>query len=137
MKNLAKSLIVASFIVLGSIVLGSIVPGQAMTPVAMSSTSQVQLAQYGDLCGNWQRECARLYGGGTRAWRACMRQPQAIADCQGGNYGGGDYRGYPQSERDLCGNWQRQCARLYGRGSPNWQACLQQPNAIRDCGGRY
>src|SRR5215218_8867380 len=51
----------------------------------------------------------------------------------GGGYGGGE----PQRSggSNLCGNWQRECARLYGAQTPLWQSCMRQPGAIRDCAG--
>ena len=88
-------------------------------------------AQYGGNCANWQRQCARLWGGGTERWNECMGQPQALADCGRGGYAGG---GYAQGT-DLCGNWHQQCARLYGR-SPAYRDCMRQPLALADC-GRY
>lgn len=39
--------------------------------------------------------------------------------------------------RDLCENWNRQCSRLYGYATPQWNACMSQPGAIQDCGGTY
>src|SRR3954468_14528780 len=60
----------------------------------------------------------------------------------GGQYGGGGYGGggggggEPRRSggSNLCGNWQRECTRLYGAQTPLWQACMRQPGAIRDCG---
>src|SRR3954447_16246706 len=57
----------------------------------------------------------------------------------GGQYGGGGYGGGGGEPRrsggsNLCGNWQRECTRLYGAQTPLWQACMRQPGAIRDCG---
>src|SRR5829696_10342660 len=49
----------------------------------------------------------------------------------GGGYGGGEPRRSGGS--NLCGNWQRECARLYGAQTPLWQSCMRQPGAIRDC----
>lgn len=33
-----------------------------------------------------------------------------------------------------CGVWRQQCFRLYGYGSPAWNACMSQPQAQYDCG---
>lgn len=33
-----------------------------------------------------------------------------------------------------CETWRRECARLHGYGTPNWNACMGQPGARRDCG---
>jgi len=93
-------------------------------------------AQYrGSLCGNWQRECARLYGSGTDGWQQCMNQPGAIYDCGGGGHQGPSYSQYRQRGGDLCGNWHRECARLHGHRTYNWQQCMNQPAAVWDCGG--
>jgi hypothetical protein len=69
---------------------------------ASTMNSSAYLSNEAPLCKNWERECARLWGG-TRHYRQCMRQPQAIRDCQADNYGGSD---------DLCTNWLRECTRL-------------------------
>src|SRR4051794_18102594 len=81
-------------------------------------------------CANWQRQCARLWGGGTARWQECMSQPQAQYHCGGGGSGGG----YEQGS-DLCANWHNECTRLYGRGY-EYRSCLRQPQARADC-GRY
>ena len=38
-------------------------------------------SQGADACDNWHDQCARLYGWRTYNYRACMHQPQALADC--------------------------------------------------------
>lgn len=89
-----------------------------------------------NLCNNWHRECARLHGQGSRNWSACMQQPDAIHDC--GRRGARSY-GYernPYRGQSLCNNWYRECTRLHGQGSRNWNACMQQPGALRDCSSR-
>jgi hypothetical protein len=73
-----------------------------------------------DLCGNWQRACAELWGNGSKRWRACMGQPQAIHDCQGSS--------------DVCGIWHVACVRLYGWSTSKYRNCMRQPQALRDCG---
>lgn len=82
-----------------------------------------------DLCGNWQRECARFYGWQSSAWHQCMNQPGALRDCGRVRSWGGQRT----SRQDLCENWHRECARLYGWRSPAWNACMGQPGAIWDC----
>jgi hypothetical protein len=74
-----------------------------------------------DMCGDWQRACAKLYGNGTKRWRDCMGQPQAIRDCQG-------------NSDDVCGNWHAGCVRLYGWQTQEYRNCMKQPQALRDCG---
>jgi len=86
--------------------------------------STAYLSEEAPLCANWERECARLWGDGTRHYRQCMRQPQAITDCQLDNFAGSN---------DLCTNWLRECTRLYGR-SRSYKACMRQPQALADCG---
>jgi hypothetical protein len=89
-----------------------------------------------NLCANWHNECSRLWGYGTPNWNACMSQPAAQWDC-----GGGGRRsrwqgyGYEGPRPDLCANWRRECARLYGWQTRNWYSCMNQPGAIRHCGG--
>src|SRR3954468_12358781 len=39
----------------------------------------------------------------------------------GGEYGGGG--GSRGSGSNLCGNWHRECTRLYGSQTPLWQSC--------------
>ncbi|KQW22423.1 hypothetical protein ASC80_03270 [Afipia sp. Root123D2] len=133
-------------------VLAAILSASAMTPAAaldrapLSDAVQsdvVQVQSRGGNCANWQRQCARLYGGGTYQWNACMNQPQAQYDCGRGGYGGGYGRGgYGRGgygggyrDADLCANWHNECTRLYGRGQA-YRACLRQPQARADC-GRY
>ena len=41
-----------------------------------------------------------------------------------------------QRVQSSCDNWQRECARLYGRRTEGFQLCMQQPNALRDCSRR-
>ena len=86
-------------------------------------------------CVNWLVNCAELHGWGSRRWEQCMGQPGAIRDCSGdaGRYGEDRYGGHPP---DLCDNWLRECARLYGKRTRRWYACMEQPGAIRDCGDR-
>jgi len=90
-------------------------------------------------CRTWRRECANLYGRGTYRWNACMNQPGAIRACSGPRYGrnrssGYDYDGPP---RFSCRTWRRNCAQLYGRRTYRWNACMNQPAAIRDCQNDY
>jgi hypothetical protein len=122
--------------------------GATALPLASLSSTDLSVVQvqYGGNCANWQQQCARLYGGGTQQWNECMNQPQALYDCGRGGYPGGGYQrgyqggyvggGYYQGGGDLCGNWRRQCARLYGGGSQQWHECMHQPQALADC-GRY
>jgi hypothetical protein len=86
--------------------------------------STAYLSEEAPLCANWEQGCARLWGDGTRHYRQCMHQPQAIIDCQLDNFAGSD---------DLCTNWLRECTRLYGR-SRAYRACMRQPQALADCG---
>ena len=108
--------------------------------------SMVQTVQYGygrdrDLCGNWHRECARLYGHQTNRWHQCMAQPLAIADCGGGRRESyRDQRGnhgerYERGSRDQCHVWRRECAKFHGWQTEAWHACMGQPRAVYDCGG--
>lgn len=101
------------------------------------SKPAVEFVQYGDLCGNWRRECARLYGRQTQAWYNCMGQPQAVADCQGGGRGhsrrGDDYDDYRPRRVASCGTWRSECAKLYGFGTYRWNQCMGQPGAVRAC----
>jgi hypothetical protein len=129
MRNFAKSLLAVGILIAGA-------GGSAAMPLARPSTTGLDVVQV--QCANWQRECARLYGGGTQQWNECMHQPQALYDCgRGGGYVQGGYRGgYYQQEGDLCGNWHRECSRLYGYRSPAYHDCLRQPQALADC-GRY
>jgi hypothetical protein len=112
-----------------------------------------------DLCQNWHRECARLYGYGTPRWNACMGQPAARYDCgegggrsfqRRGGYDRGYDRGYNRGYDDgggrhfrrgggfgSCRVWRRECANLYGRRSPQWHACMNQPGARRACSRGY
>lgn len=39
-----------------------------------------------------------------------------------------------QYSGNLCGNWHQECARLYGHRTYRWQQCMQQPQALEDCG---
>jgi hypothetical protein len=87
--------------------------------------SSAYLTEKAPLCANWEQGCARLWGDGTRHYRQCMRQPQAIRDCQVDNFAGSD---------DPCSNWLRECTRLYGSGSRAFRACMRQPRALVDCG---
>ena len=73
-----------------------------------------------EACGNWQRACAQLWGNGTKRWRQCMSQPQAIQDCQ--------------ANTDVCDNWHVACVRLYGWQSRQYRSCMRQPQALADCG---
>ena len=34
-----------------------------------------------------------------------------------------------------CEAWYQECARFHGLQTPNWQACMNQPQARYDCGG--
>jgi hypothetical protein len=49
---------------------------------ASTMNSTAYLSEQAPLCANWEQACARLWGDGTRHYRQCMRQPQAIRDCQ-------------------------------------------------------
>src|ERR1700760_1544416 len=71
-----------------------------------------------DACGNWQRACAQLWGNGTKRWKRCMGQPQAIRDCQ--------------ANKDVCDNWHVACVRLYGWQSRRYRSCMKQPQALED-----
>ena len=86
MPKLRLSLIVAG------LTLAGLAPNLAASPIggaiAVSPPqSKIQTVQYGyggdrDLCGNWHRECARLYGHQTTRWHQCMGQPQAVRACR-------------------------------------------------------
>lgn len=134
--------IVCCFLLPATIMLTAISSASA-APLALRPSLQdagFVLAQYdGGLCANWQRQCARYYGGGTQQWQQCMNQPQARYDCgAGGGYGGGGGYGYPRGGYsqgvDACDNWREQCARLYGGRTYNYRACMHQPQALADCG---
>src|SRR5450631_2287763 len=107
-----------SFLLASTIMLATIIVVSASSLLVRPSLQErnVVPAQYDvNLCGNWHRQCARLYGEGTPNWYACMNQPQARYDCGGsaGYGGGGGYaRGGYQQDIDTCGNWRQQCARL-------------------------
>jgi hypothetical protein len=92
---------------------------------ASTKSSSAYLSEEAPLCANWEQACARLWGDGTRHYRQCMRQPQAIRDCQADSFAGSD---------DLCTNWLRECTRLYGSRSRSYRACMRQPQALSDCG---
>jgi hypothetical protein len=92
---------------------------------ASTLDSSAYLTEEAPLCANWEQGCAQLWGNGTRNYRRCMRQPQAIRDCQVDNFAGSD---------DLCSNWLRECTRLYGSRSRAYRACMRQPQALVDCG---
>jgi hypothetical protein len=92
---------------------------------ASTKNSTAYLSEKAPLCANWERECARLWGEATTHYRQCMRQPQAMRDCQADNFAGSD---------DLCTNWLRECTRLYGSRSRAYRACMRQPQALADCG---
>jgi hypothetical protein len=92
---------------------------------ASTINSTAYLSQQAPLCANWEQGCARLWGAGTKHYRQCMHQPQAVIDCQLDNYAGSD---------DLCTNWRRECTRLYGSRSRAYRACMRQPQALADCG---
>ena len=92
---------------------------------ASTMDSTAYLSEEAPLCANWEQGCARLWGDGTRHYRQCMRQPQAIRDCQVDNFAGSG---------DLCTNWLRECTRLYGSRSRAYGACMRQPQALADCG---
>ena len=124
MRNSGMSLLVVAGILTVSAGSSAAMPFTHLSPTGRGVV-QVQ-------CANWQRQCARLYGGGTERWNECMNQPQARYDCGGGSYRGG----YREGSEDLCGNWHRQCARLYGYRSSAYHDCLGQPQALADC-GRY
>jgi hypothetical protein len=62
---------------------------------ASTLDSTAYLSGEAPLCANWEQGCAQLWGDGTRHYRQCMRQPQAIRDCQVDNLAGSD---------DLCTN---------------------------------
>jgi hypothetical protein len=96
----------------------------AMIFGASTMDSTAYLSEEAPLCANWEQGCNRLWGAGTRHYRECMRQPQAIRDCQVDNFAGSD---------DLCTKWLRECTRLYGR-SRAYRACMRQPQALADCG---
>jgi hypothetical protein len=61
-----------------------------------------------------------------------MDQPQAKYDCQTAE----GYAGAPPQENPLCDNWHRECARLYGSSTRKYVQCMQQPQALIDCGRR-
>jgi hypothetical protein len=114
-------------------------------PTPSSGQSLIQQVQSRELCGNWHRECARLYGHQTQQWHQCMNQPGARWDCGRGGYGGGRYgrrgdddgddRGYYRdgTPRASCSTWRRECAKLYGWQSQSWHSCMTQPGARRAC----
>jgi hypothetical protein len=134
MRNFGMSLLAVA-----GILTASASGSAALSLPRLSPTSlDIVQVQYGGECANWHRQCARLYGGGTQQWNECMHQPQALYDCGGGGgYVQGGYRGgYYRQEGDLCGNWHRECSRLYGYRSPAYHDCLRQPQALADC-GRY
>jgi hypothetical protein len=118
------------FLVSSIIALAGITTASAGSPAAknISPPHDILVKVQADLCENWHRECARLWGYGSYNWQQCMGQPAAIADCGGGGR-------FAQPSGGLCENWHRECARLWGYGSYNWQQCMGQPAAIYDCGG--
>jgi|GEM_PF-2952281 len=128
MGRLCSSLLIATSLSLAAVLpasAASLVP-EATPEGAPAALTPVQYS--GDLCANWQRECARLWGWRTRRWHECMGQPAAVWDC-----GGGQTYGYGGRRRGSCGNWRRECARLYGWRSQRWYECMNQPGAVQDC----
>jgi hypothetical protein len=118
----------------------------AADPLAGAALPQAKVGvvhvQYGDLCGNWRREFARLYGPQTQSWFSCMGQPQAVVDCQGGGRHGRSHRDDDDGDRRYssrrapvasCGTWKRECAKLWGWGTHRWNQCMGQPGALRSC----
>jgi hypothetical protein len=129
MRGFSKSSFAAALTLLASSACLRASPLDRLSP----ANPNVVQVQYGDLCANWHRQCARLWGVGTQRWNDCMNQPQALADCGRGGYGGG---GYYQQGGDLCGNWHNECVRLYGWRTRTYRDCMHQPQALADC-GRY
>jgi hypothetical protein len=98
----------------------SLLPAATILLTAVSISSAGPALQE-NVCDDWLRGCAQLYGNGTKRWKACMNQPQALRDCQG-------------ASDDICGNWHVGCVRLYGWQTPKYRACMKQPQALKDCG---
>jgi hypothetical protein len=122
-------------ILVGIALLGASVSTVSANPRPMSIVPTGGLVhQVQSLCDNWQRECARLYGWHSEGFNLCMGQPNAIRDCSHRSRGWDDFEG-DVSFVDECRRWRRECARLYGRQTPNWYACMGQPNAIDACAG--
>ena len=143
MRKLIVPLITFSFGLVGTTASAASPTGGA-TPGAPPQ-AVLKRAQY-DLCDNWRRQCANLYGGGSQQWEQCMGQPGAIRDCRGGpgrpgdeqdgGHGkGGDQEGDYREPGNLCANWEKKCADLYGSGSQEWAQCMHQPDAVKDCSG--
>jgi hypothetical protein len=57
---------------------------------ASTKDSSAYLSERAPLCANWEQGCSQLWGAGTRHYRQCMGQPQAIIDCQLDNFAGSD-----------------------------------------------
>jgi hypothetical protein len=127
MRTFRGMLIASSIGVAGIVPASSTSLSSAGLPSESTPRPFLEQAQYADLCGNWRRECARLWGWRTRRWHECMGQPGAIWDCGGASPG---YRARPRSS---CANWRQQCANLHGWRTQNWYACMEQPGAIEDC----
>lgn|SRR6185312_13139966 len=108
MRSVFQSLLLAAAIVL-----------------AAKGSSFAYLSTESPLCGNWERECARLWRSGTKHYRQCMGQPQAIRDCATDIFSG---------PANLCDNWLKGCAQLYGANTRAYRACMRQPQARVDCG---
>ena len=88
MPGFSRSIFATALILLSSTASSLSAP---VGPTAVTNKDVIQV-QYSNLCANWQRQCARLWGGGTQRWNECMNQPQALADCGRGGYGGGGFR---------------------------------------------
>jgi hypothetical protein len=103
----------------------------------MVIVTEQAVAQQGNSCQVWRRECTRLFGQQTPNWRACMNQPAVVQACGGRRAGGGGGGGAARnSATNNCATWRRECTRLFGQQTPNWRACMNQPAVVQACGGR-
>jgi hypothetical protein len=84
MLNIRILLLAASVLGLGAM---STAVASPLPRLDIPPADAFTLVQDGGLCGNWRRECARLYGYRTYRWQQCMAQPQALVDCGRAGYG--------------------------------------------------
>ncbi len=121
-------LLLASSVGLASI--GAVSAASMTGPVLRIDPPQSAVEQIqGRYCARLRYECEN----GERGDGNCRRYRQECGGGEGRYNERQDYGRQPKYRPDLCSNWQRQCANLYGSQTRAWQQCMNQPGAVRDC----
>lgn len=89
--------------------------------------SAVEQVQYGGYCYRLRRDCESGQGSCRRYYRECGDRDRGDRD-RGDR---GDFRSGPPAWS--CGDWRRECARLYGSQTNRWYQCMGQPGAVNAC----